>query len=529
MKKYLSLAFIAAVLASVSCVNQEEQLPLAADFVADRTDITIGDKVVFSDISSGTPSKWIWTFEGADIETAVTSSPEVTYSQAGSFSVTLKVVRGKELDEMVKSGFITVNYPGTVTADFEANLTVCTTYDEIRLTDLSTGCPNSWEWTLTDKNGKSFTSSEQNPRFTLDAGVYSVKLVASSPMDSDIREKQDYITVIDKYAVSADFTAKSCITYAGGKISFQDASLGEATGWEWKFEGGTPAISTLQNPEITYSQPGLYKASLTVKNDKQSSDKVVENFIQVIPSDKLVMLSPFDGDSNDAGPYSLNAISVTVGNGGEITYDGESRNGKGSAVYFNSKDVNNLNYLRVPDELMLNRIDATKDYSFSMWGKFPDGLASTVTFFLMGRGTNDPGDGKNGQCMARFSYGPTAATNNFTFLTRDQNINGANVANWCQYTGKITDGQWHHYVNISKVVNDKRVDYIYIDGEKVVEKESAPHTVLMTPFLIGTSYAFVKSGGGVWTIQDRYLGYIDDFIVYNRSLTEDEIKTLADK
>ncbi len=46
------------------------------------------------------------------------------------------------------------------------------------------------------------------------------------------------------------------------EIAFTDVNE-NTTDWLWTFEGGTPATSTIQNPTITYSEPGTYAVILT--------------------------------------------------------------------------------------------------------------------------------------------------------------------------------------------------------------------------------------------------------------------------
>lgn len=50
------------------------------------------------------------------------------------------------------------------------------------------------------------------------------------------------------------------------KVQFFDLSANEPTGWNWTFQGGTPATSTAQNPSVTYSTPGTYKVTLVAAN-----------------------------------------------------------------------------------------------------------------------------------------------------------------------------------------------------------------------------------------------------------------------
>lgn len=55
---------------------------------------------------------------------------------------------------------------------------------------------------------------------------------------------------------------------------FDDHSILNHAGasWQWSFESGTPAISSLRNPEVVFPGPGNYVATLTVTDSSGNSD-----------------------------------------------------------------------------------------------------------------------------------------------------------------------------------------------------------------------------------------------------------------
>ncbi|MCL6259300.1 M64 family metallo-endopeptidase [Aquiflexum sp. TKW24L] len=67
------------------------------------------------------------------------------------------------------------------------------------------------------------------------------------------------------------------------KVNFIDLSSFDPISWEWTFEGGSPASSTDQNPEIIYKEGGIYQVSLKVKNEKGENMISRVGFIKVIP------------------------------------------------------------------------------------------------------------------------------------------------------------------------------------------------------------------------------------------------------
>ncbi len=54
-----------------------------------------------------------------------------------------------------------------------------------------------------------------------------------------------------------------CAPYS---VSFTDQSENDPTGWTWTFPGAIPASSNMENPVISFNDPGTYTVSLTVSN-----------------------------------------------------------------------------------------------------------------------------------------------------------------------------------------------------------------------------------------------------------------------
>ncbi len=90
------------------------------------------------------------------------------------------------------------------------------------------------------------------------------------------------------YPPVADFTASSTQITAGESVSFTDLSVNNPTSWSWSFEGGTPAVSSMQNPVITYNTEGNYTVTLVVSNASGSNTLVKTGYISV--------LAPFVGN-----------------------------------------------------------------------------------------------------------------------------------------------------------------------------------------------------------------------------------------
>lgn len=70
--------------------------------------------------------------------------------------------------------------------------------------------------------------------------------------------------------------------YCGDKVQFLDSSAGNVKMWKWQFEGATPAISSEQNPTVTYSKAGTYGVRLTVGDGTTTDTAVREGYVTVM-------------------------------------------------------------------------------------------------------------------------------------------------------------------------------------------------------------------------------------------------------
>ncbi len=184
-------------------------------------------------------------------------------------------------------------------ADFVGVPTTVNIGGTVNFTDLTTGSPTAWQWTFT---GAATTSSTvQNPTGIQynTVGLYPVKLKVTKPNFADSITKTAYIEVIDPNAVNADFVGVPTILVAGNTVDFTDLSTNTPTSWQWNFYGGTPATSTVKNPQnILYSAAGVYDVRLRAANTATNDTMRKVGYIIVInPQD--VPHADFVGNPNN--------------------------------------------------------------------------------------------------------------------------------------------------------------------------------------------------------------------------------------
>ena len=113
-------------------------------------------------------------------------------------------------------------------------------------------------------------------------GTHEVKIVVSDAVPgNDQPEVSWQVEVLPASNLTAGFTSDATVVCVDGNVQFTDLSVGEITNWYWVFEGGDPAVSTLQNPLVSYAVPGTYDVSLTVSNNRESNTLTEDDYITV--------------------------------------------------------------------------------------------------------------------------------------------------------------------------------------------------------------------------------------------------------
>ena len=109
--------------------------------------------------------------------------------------------------------------------------------------------------------------------------------------------------------VIADFVTLNPNICVGNSIVFYNKSQNNPTSYQWYFQGGTPAMSAVANPTVTYSAIGNYQVKLMVTNSYGIDSLILNSYVNVT--------TPPIGQ---ALPYSENFESITFPTNG-ITID----------------------------------------------------------------------------------------------------------------------------------------------------------------------------------------------------------------
>ena len=284
--------------------------PLIAAFSATPKSGNAPLNVAFTDLSSGSPTSWLWNFGDGTISNI--QNPTHTYTVAGIYTVTLTATNGAGSNTATKSKYITVTSPTPVLKinDLVADVTSGYAPLGVHFTSYVSGSPTSYYWVF-----EPTTSSDWNSHHAVTAthtfkqyGAYSITLtVTDAAGHTDTMTKQAYITVLKVnkvYPPKANFNSPmidQTISYGeslqiGTSYQFNDQSTNNPTSWSWDFGDGSK--STLQNPSYAYNAMGGYTVTLTVKNSAGSNTKTSYCYA-------LVGL----GDVPHAAYFSANVVS----------------------------------------------------------------------------------------------------------------------------------------------------------------------------------------------------------------------------
>jgi len=232
--------------------------PPVAEFTWTPADPGLGQPVQFTDLSTGDPTSWSWSF--GDGGTSSQQNPSHAFTAPGSYDVSLTVSNASGQDTRVRQVVI----PEGPVADFAFSPPIPGVGDVVQFVDQSSGGPTSWSWAF----GDGATSTAQHPTHAYgEPGSYTVTLVVGNDSGTD---QVSRTLEVPQPGPTADFSWSPQSPQVGQTVSFVDLSSGDPVAWSWAFGDG--ATSTERNPVHTFADEARYVVSLTVWSDTGSDD-----------------------------------------------------------------------------------------------------------------------------------------------------------------------------------------------------------------------------------------------------------------
>ena len=325
---------------------------------------------------------------------------------------------------------------------------------------------------------------------------------------------------IDENSISGTLVGKVAASDEDGQVvsySIKSGNLNDAFAIS---DSGKIAVKN--EVAMDYETNPVFNLLVEVKDNKGKSSFGTINVNlnnQVIPTTGLLLYMPFDGNVNDLGPFMNNGIDHTSQN------------------YVDGMRSQALDFNGTTDFIQLtNTINSQYGLSFSFWIKTRGAVVTenngsivskyskindTRCFMVYSFGANDTRS-DNRLSAAFYEYGYSSGIHDMTksYLEPSELVVFPNPALWTiTNPTRLVVGEWTHCV-----VNLTSTDIeTWING-KFCTKKSREFPSYSTdsnePVLIGNNYDI---GDGT---NNHFNGIIDELRIYNRGLTNDEIKTL---
>ncbi|MCX6925400.1 MAG: PKD domain-containing protein, partial [Verrucomicrobia bacterium] len=123
----------------------------------------------------------------------------------------------------------------------------------------------------------------------------------------------------------ADFVASPTNGTTPFTVSFTDCSSDPddaVVSWQWDFDNNVTLDSINRNPTFTYTNPGDYTVTLTVRDEAQAPTTITKsNLIHVVGSG-IVDLSPLGLSVQSAGSYRHLTVVYSITNRGTVSLSG---------------------------------------------------------------------------------------------------------------------------------------------------------------------------------------------------------------
>lgn len=176
--------------------------------------------------------------------------------------------------------------------------------------------------------------------------------------------------------VVANFVSLHPEICINNSVDFIDISLNGVTDWEWTFPGGTPATSTLQNPQVSYNALGNYDVKLVVSNGTTIDSITLVNYVSVTNpgiGDPL----PYQEDF-ESGVFPPAGMTIVNPDGG-IAWELDSNAWVSPTHSIRFDNLNSTNYGTL-DEIHLPFLDFSSN-STTPYLKFSWAYAKSVSLY----------------------------------------------------------------------------------------------------------------------------------------------------
>ncbi len=313
-----------------SDLNTPGTSPPVADFVASRTNICVGNCINFTDLSTGTPTSWAWSFPGGTPTTSTVQNPtNICYNTAGTYNVTLTATNTNGSNSMTKTAYIVVSAPTTLplVEGFEGG------------TFLPTG------WYLNNPDGDAYTWVQAtNANGPSAAGTNSASIDNATPPTSTAGNIDEMQTPKYSFAGLSTATLTFDVAYARYNATYFDSlivlvSTDCGTTWTRVYAKGSTVLATAPDNSTTVfvpSGPAQWRTETVNLNSYVGQANVMLSFQNKSGWGQMLYVDNINlsGTSNVAGVSIVsNDADNIICSGQSVTFTATPTNGGTTPSY----------------------------------------------------------------------------------------------------------------------------------------------------------------------------------------------------
>jgi PKD repeat protein len=252
----------------------------SADFSFSPAAIYPGTPVAFSDLSTGAPTTWSWSFQDGTPSSSVAENPQVTFSSAGTKSVSLIAGNASGPGSVTKSVVVLPPTPqiGGITVS-PPTPSVC---QPVTFTATGvTGQPTlAYSWGITNSTQIGVPVSSSTSSLTWDttgllSGAYTATVTVTNGAGTATKSVPVTLSALQTLGFNGANGAPTNDAFSAGTVQFHSQDQG-ATAWSWNFGDGqgfrayTTDPVNGPSPSFSYTQTGTYSVQVKIKNCVQA-------------------------------------------------------------------------------------------------------------------------------------------------------------------------------------------------------------------------------------------------------------------
>ncbi len=268
-----------------------------ANFSASATTVTTGSTVTFTDLSTNTPTSWAWSITPASGwsfaggTSASSQNPQVTFTTAGVYTISLTASNSAGSDNETKTNYITVT---AATAPCTATGTTCDEFIQnvtLNTINNTTACTNYMSYSLST---------------TLTKGqAYSISIVPQIPGNNPGSAYTD-----DEIAAWIDYNGDLDFADAGEQIAYVLIGAGtNSTTFNFTVPASATTGTVKMRTRISYSQDGaIDPCGTSTYGEVEDYNIVLIAGTNSISENSLDAVSVYPNPANEVVSIDLTAI-----------------------------------------------------------------------------------------------------------------------------------------------------------------------------------------------------------------------------